>query len=260
MKQISRRTNPTGLNEIDRRHFSLRISDDGKSDRTFWLERFDFTAAGIAPEVLINCIATSGSSEQYFALGTVSNFSRTARPINELVRNKPVRFRFVFHMPGEKRLIGFADGVRPIDESGNLGGSLVDIFPTDLNGPVWELDLPPTSADASAKPCILVERSIFPVALAAVNHHWFVSLVMPEVMRKVAMRIGEHSGSLDDDDTWTGTWKAYIDQLDVGPPPEDEDDLVEEWAASVVRRFASTGHLRLQIDRLISEMHGDVTE
>jgi hypothetical protein len=105
-----------------------------------------------------------------------------------------------------------------------------------------------------------VERSIFPVALAAVNHHWFVSLVMPEVMRKVAMRIGEHSGSLDDDDTWTGTWKAYIDQLDVGPPPEDEDDLVEEWAASVVRRFASTGHLRLQIDRLISEMHGDVTE
>ncbi|MBN7829982.1 hypothetical protein J5H37_13930 [Stenotrophomonas maltophilia] len=260
MKQISRRTNPTGLNEIDRRHFSLRISDDGKSDRTFWLERFDFTAAGIAPEVLINCIATSGSSEQYFALGTVSNFSRTARPINELVRNKPVRFRFVFHMPGEKRLIGFADGVRPIDESGNLGGSLVDIFPTDLNGPVWELDLPPTSADASAKPCILVERSIFPVALAAVNHHWFVSLVMPEVMRKVAMRIGEHSGSLDDDDTWTGTWKAYIDQLDVGPPPEDEDDLVEEWAASVVRRFASTGHLRLQIDRLISEMHGDMTE
>lgn len=260
MKQISRRTNPTGLNEIDRRHFSLRISDDGKSDRTFWLERFDFTAAGIAPEVLINCIATSGSSEQYFALGAVSNFSRTARPINELVRNKPVRFRFVFHMPGEKRLIGFADGVRPIDESGNLGGSLVDIFPTDLNGPVWELDLPPTSADASAKPCILVERSIFPVALAAVNHHWFVSLVMPEVMRKVAMRIGEHSGSLDDDDTWTGTWKAYIDQLDVGPPPEDEDDLVEEWAASVVRRFATTGHLRLQIDRLISEMHGDVTE
>lgn len=260
MKQISRRTNPTGLNEIDRRHFSLRISDDGKSDRTFWLERFDFTAACIAPEVLINCIATSGSSEQYFALGTVSNFSRTARPINELVRNKPVRFRFVFHMPGEKRLIGFADGVRPIDESGNLGGSLVDIFPTDLNGPVWELDLPPTSADASAKPCILVERSIFPVALAAANHHWFVSLVMPEVMRKVAMRIGEHSGSLDDDDTWTGTWKAYIDQLDVGPPPEDEDDLVEEWAASVVRRFASTGHLRLQIDRLISEMHGDVTE
>lgn len=260
MKQISRRTNPTGLNEIDRRHFSLRLSDDGKSDRTFWLERFDFKAAGIAPEVLINCIATSGSSEQYFALGTASNFSRTARPINELVRNKPVRFRFVFHMPGEKRLIGFADGVRPIDESGNLGGSLVDIFPTDLNGPVWELDLPPASAEATAKPCILVERSIFPVALAAVNHHWFVSLVMPEVMRRVALRIGEDSGSLENDDTWTGTWKAYIDQLDVGPPPEDEDDLVEEWAASVVRRFASTGHLRLQIDRLISEMHGDVTE
>lgn len=260
MKQISRRTNPTGLNEIDRRHFSLRLSDDGKSDRTFWLERFDFKAAGIAPEVLINCIATSGSSEQYFALGAVSNFSRTARSINELVRNKPVRFRFVFHMPGEKRLIGFSDGVRPIDESGNLGGSLVDIFPTDLNGPVWELELPSANAEASAKPCILVESSIFNVAQAAVNHHWFVSLVMPEVMRRVALCIAADPGSLDNDETWTGTWKAYIDQLNVGAPPEDEDDLIEDWAASVVRKFASTGHLRLQIDRLISEMHGDLTE
>lgn len=260
MKQISRRTNPTGLNEVDRKHFSLRLCDDGKLDRTFWLERFDFKAAGIPAESLINCVATAGSSEQYFALGTASNFSRSARAINELVRSKPVRFRFVFHLPGEKKLIGFSDGVRPIDESGNLGGSLVDIFPTDLNGPVWELDLPAANQEATAKPCILVERSIFPVALAAVNHHWFVSLVMPEVMRRVALRIAEDPGSLHNDDTWTGTWKAYIDQLDVGAPPEDDDDRLEEWAASVVRKFASTGHLRLQIERLIGEMQGEVVE
>lgn len=260
MKQISRRTNPTGLSEVDRRHFSLRMNDDGKAERTFWLERFDFKAAGIPAEALINCVATAGASEQYFTLGSASKFSKAARPVNELVRNKPLRFRFVFHMPGEKKLIGFADGVRPIDESGNLGGSLVDIFPTDLNGPVWELDLPAVGAEASAKPCILVERSIFPVAPAAVNHHWFVSLVMPEVMRRVALRIAEDSGALDNDDTWTGTWNAYIAQLDVGPPPEEEDDRVEEWAASVVRKFASTGQLRLQIDRLIGEMQGEVTE
>lgn len=260
MKQISRRTNPTGLSEVDQRHFSLRMSDDGKSDRTFWLERFDFKAAGIPAEALINCVATAGASEQYFALGVASNFSRTARAVNELVRNKPLRFRFVFHMPGEKRLIGFADGVRAIDESGNLGGSLVDIFPTDLDGPVWELELPEATAEVSAKPCILVERSIFPVASAAVNHHWLVALVMPEVMRRVALRIAEDPGALDNDDTWTGTWKAYIDQLGVGEPPEDEDERVDEWAASVVRKFSSTGQLRLQINRVIAEMQGEVSE
>lgn len=260
MKQISRRTNPTGLSEVDRRHFSLRMSDDGKSERTFWLERFDFKAAGIPAEAMINCVATAGASEQYFSLGVASNFNRTAYAVSELVHNKPIRFRFVFHMSGDKKLIGFADGVRPIDESGNLGGSLVDILPTDLNGPVWELDLPAANAEASAKPCILVERSIFPVAPAAVNHHWFVSLVMPEVMRRVALRIAEDPGALDNDDTWTGTWKAYIDQLNVGAPPEDEDDRVEEWAASVVRRFSSTGQLRRQIDRLLGEMQGELTE
>jgi len=236
------------------------MNDDGKSDRTFWLERFDFKAAGIPAEALINCIATAGTSEQYFALGTASNYSRTARPVNELVTGKPVRFRFVFHLPGEKRLVGFADGVRPIDESGNLGGSLVDILPTELNGPVWELDLPAANAEASAKPCILVERSIFPTAPVAVNHHWFVALIMPEVMRRVALRIAEAPGALDDDDTWTGTWKTYIDQLGVGDPPEEEDDRIDEWATSVARRFASTGQLKLQIDRLVSEMQGEGNE
>jgi len=260
MKQISRRTNPTGLNEVDRRHFSLRLNDDGKSDRTFWLERFDFNAAGIPPGALINCVATAGASEQYFALGSASNFSRTARVIGEVVRNKPVRFRFVFHMPGEKKLIGFADGVRPIDESGNLGGSLVDIFPTELHGPVWELDLPVSNAEVSAKPCIFVERSIFPTATVAVKHHWFVGLVMPEVMRRIALRIAENAGALENDDTWTGTWKSYIDQLGVGAPPDDEDDRVDEWAATVVRKFASSGQLRLQIDQLIGEMQGEASE
>lgn len=260
MKQISRRTNPTNLNEVDRRHFTLRMSGGGDTERTFWLERFDYKGAGIPSDALINCVATAGTSEQYFALGTASNFSRTARPITELVRDKPVRFRFVFHMRGEKKLLGFADGVRSLDESGNFGGSLVDIFPTELNGPVWELELPAASAEVTAKPCIYVERSIFPTAHVAVSHHWFVALVMPEVMRRVALRIAESPGSLHDDDTWTGTWKAYIDQLGAGEPPEDAEDRTEEWAASVVRKFTSTGQLKLQIDRLISEMQGEEVE
>ena len=260
MKQISRRTNPTELNEVDRRHFTLRMNGDGSAERTFWLERFDHKAANVPGDALINCIATAGTSEQYFALGTASNFSRTARAITELVRDKPVRFRFVFHMPGEKKLLGFADGVRSLDESGNLGGSLVDIFPTELNGPVWELELPAASAEVSAKPCIHVERSVFPTAPVAVSHHWFVALVMPEVMRRVALRIAENPGSLHDDDTWTGTWKAYIDQLGAGDPPEDAEDSAEEWAAAVVRKFSSTGQLKHQIDRLIGEMQGEDAE
>lgn len=256
MKQISRRTNPTDLIEVDRKHFAVRLIDDGKAERSFWLERFDFKAADIAPNALLSCVVSAGASERYFGMGTASNFNRKAQSITDLVKDKPLRFRFVFHMPGEKRLIGFAEGIRPIDESGDMGGSLVDIYPIELGGPVWSLDLPVATAEPTAKPCVFVERSIFPSAQAAVGHQWFVALVMPEVMRRVAICIAENGGSLDNDETWTGTWKAYIDQLGVEDPPEDGDES-DEWATSVVKRFTSSGQLKLQIDRLVAEMQGE---
>lgn len=254
MKQISRRTNPTDLKQIDRKHFTLRVADEAGVGRSFWLERFDHKAAGLPPESRISCIAGAGSTEQYFELGDASAFQRKPAFINELARDKPLRFRFVFNLPGEVRLLGYADGVQPVDEAGNLGGSLVDIQPMDLEGPVWLLELP-TVDDPEGKPCLMVERSIFPTAQAAVAHQWFVALVMPEVMRQIAAVIAESIGALDDDGSWMGKWKEYFNSLGMHDAPDE--NAPGDWATAAARCFAQGGQLRHQFDRIAAEMQGD---
>lgn len=255
MKQISRTTNPTGLRNVDRKCFLLR-SSDACQGRVFWLERFDYKAAGIGPQALMSCVASAGSTEQYFRLGTAGDPVRAPLSIVELARDKPLRFRFSFHMPGETRLVGFADGIKPVDEAGQLGGSLVDIEPCDLGGVVWSISMPEATHGAGEKPCVQVERTIFPTAQAAVSHPWFVALVMPEVMRRVAVLVAKDQGCLDNDGVWLSDWAEFFMELDVGPSPPEEDEVLD-WAEHVACRFASSGAMRHQIERILAEMKGD---
>lgn len=255
MKQISRTTNPTDLRHVDRRHFLLRASDDAKG-RVFWLERFDHKAAGINAEAQIGCVASAGNTEQYFRLGTAGNPERTPRSIDELARDKPLRFRFSFHMPGDTRLVGFADGVRPVDEAGQLGGSLVDIEPCELGGVVWSLLMPEATHGPGEKPCVQVERSIFPTAQAAVSHPWFVALVMPEVMRQVALLVATEQGCLENDGVWLSGWAEFFRAMDVGQSPTESDDW-HGWAEDVARRFANSGAMKRQMDWIVAEMNGE---
>ncbi|MEA5669658.1 hypothetical protein VA603_19170 [Stenotrophomonas sp. MH1] len=255
MKQISRRTNPTDLKQLDRKHFTLRVADEVGVGRSFWIERFDHKAAGVPAMARMSCIAGAGSTEQYFELGDASAFQRKPMFINELARDKPLRFRFVFNLPGDVRLLGYVDGVQPVDEAGNLGGSLVDIHPMDLDGPLWLLALP-SADDPDDKPCLMVERSIFPTAQSAVAHPWFVALVMPEVMRQIAVAISENGGALEDDGSWMGKWKEYFNALGVSEVPDE--DALGDWAVSVAKRFAGSGPLRLQFERLAAEMQGEL--
>lgn len=255
MKQISRTTNPTGLHNVDRRHFLVRVSDDA-GGRVFWLERFDHKAAGINAEARIGCVASAGSTEQYFRLGTAGGPERRPRSIDELARDKPLRFRFSFHMPGETRLVGFADGVRPADETGQLGGSLVDIEPCELGGLVWTIQMPTAMDGPGEKPCVQVERTIFPTAQAAVSHPWFVALVMPEVMRRVALLVAEEDGCLENDGTWLSDWAGFFTAMDVGPSPPEQEEW-PDWAEQVARRFAGSGAMKHQVDRIVAEMNGE---
>jgi hypothetical protein len=258
MKQISRRTNPTGLHEVDRKNFCVRVAFDGKLGRVFWLESFDQKSAGVAIDSQIHCIASAGATEQYFSLGDAGGFVRTQQAINELARDRPLRFRFVFNMPGQYRLCAFADGVRPTDESEDLGSSLVDILPAELGGPIWTLELPTTGDDADSKPCILVEQSVYRTAGAAVRSHAFTAFVMPEVMRQVALRIAQNPAELEGEDSWIGRWNGFIEHLGAGHPPEEDEGDPAEWADSVVKRFCAIGHMRAQLETLVAEMLGEL--
>lgn len=259
MGQITRTTNPTGLKQIDKKHFVVRVRNDVSDGRVFWLDSFDYGAAKLDPSVQLGCIAHAGSTEEYFDLGPLSDFKKTPTSIRTIATDKPLKFRFIFNRPGESLLVGYTDGVRALDEAGNLGSSLVDIEPADLHGIAWKLVLP-EGTGAGEKPNVLVERSLFPTAVSAANHPWFGVLVMPEVMRQVAMAIAKDPSALEDSETWIAPWADFIAALGVNPPIEFEDDDIsaqQAWADEVVTKFAAKGIFKHHMAEALAEMEGE---
>jgi hypothetical protein len=259
MGQITRTTNPTGLKKIDKKHFVVRVKEDGTQGRNFWLESFDFEKAELDPSVQVSCVAHAGSTEEYFELGPVSNFKKTPSSLHGLAADKPLRFRFIFNGPDESLLVGYTDGVRALDDAGNLGSSLVDIEPCDLCGIAWKL-IVPEGTGSGEKPNVMVERSLFPTAASAAGHPWFGVLVMPEVMRQIALAIAETPPALDDPESWVSPWADFISALGVEPPIElDDDDSTgrQAWADEVVAKFAAKGIFKHHMAKATAEMDGE---
>lgn len=258
MGQITRTTNPTRLKQIDKKNFVVRVRSDLAGDRVFWLESFDYRVTKLDPSVQLGCIAHAGSTEEYFDLGPLSDLKKTPSSIRSLATDRPLKFRFIFNRPGDSLLIGYADGVRALDEVGNLGSSLVDIEPADLDGVAWRLELP-MGTGTGEKPNVLVEKSLFPSAASAANHLWFGVLVMPEVMRQVAMEIANAPSALDDAESWIAPWADFITALGINPPDEFNDEDItgqQAWANEVVRKFAAKGIFKHYMVKASAEMEG----
>lgn len=259
MGQITRTTNPTRLKQIDKKHFLVRVRSDFAGDRVFWLESFDYRATKLDPSVQLGCIAHAGSTEEYFDLGPLSDLKKTPSSIRSLATDRPLKFRFIFNKPGDSLLIGYTDGVRALDEAGNLGSSLVDIEPVDLGGVAWRLELP-VGTGTGEKPNVLVEKSLFPSAVSAANHLWFGIFVMPEVMRQVAMEIARTPSALEDAESWLAPWADFIAALGISPPDEcDDEDITgqQAWANDVVMKFAAKGIFKHQMAKASAEMEGE---
>jgi hypothetical protein len=259
MGQITRTTNPTGLRQIDRKHFVVRVRDDGPEGRVFWLDGFDHAAAKLDPAVQLGCIAHAGSTEEYFDLGPVSAFSKDHFSLRGIATDKPLKFRFIFNAPGESLLVGYTDGVRALDEAGKLGNSLVDIESVSLQGIAWRLILP-EGTGAGEKPIVLVEKTLFPVPVSAANHPWFGVLVMPEVMRQIAMAITENPSALEDSESWIAPWADFIAALGVEPPVNfegDDDAARSDWANDVVGKFAAKGIFKHHMAKALIDMEGE---
>lgn len=257
MGQITRTTNPTGLKQIDKKLFVVRVRDADSDGRVFWLDSFDYAMAGLDPSLEVGCIAHAGSTEEYFELGPLSDFTKSEFSLRSIAADKPLKFRFIFNKPSEALLVGYADGVRAFDEAGNLGSSLVDIEPADLRGAPWKLVLP-EGTGAGEKPNVLVERLLFPTAVSAANHPWFGVLVMPEVMRQIAMAIAEEPEALTDFESWIAPWAEFIIALGINLPLEVDDISVQrDWADEVVRKFAAKGVFRHHMARALKEMEGE---
>jgi hypothetical protein len=255
MPQISRTTNPTGLKKLDAKLFSVRVHTTN-TDRLFWLERFEYVVSGLAAGLRLSCVAHSGNTEEFFQLGTVDKPDLSPKPLRNLAANKPLKFRFIIHAPGDPKLVALADGVRPADDADLLGGSLVDIELADLKGSFWKLVIPPLAVDAD-KPVLLVERNMFASATAAANNSWIAVLVMPEVLRQIATVISEDPACIDNTAIWSSKWAPFLLNLSGQDPPDDEEAR-NDWVESVVDGFCAKPALRAHMLRTANDLNGEL--
>ena len=256
MPQISRTTNPTGLKKLDAKLFGVRVQT-ANTERSFWLEKFDVALSGLSTGLQLSCIAHCGNTEEFFKLGTVDKPDLSVKPLRNLATNKPLKFRFVIHAPGDPKLVAFADGVRAADDAGLLGGSLVDIELADLKGSSWKLVIQPLAVDAD-KPVLLVEKTMFASAQAAANNSWIAVLVMPEVLRQIAAVISKDSSCLENSAIWSSAWAQFLLGLSgQGPPDVDDDEAQKDWVESVVDGFCAKPALRSQMLRTANDLNGE---
>jgi hypothetical protein len=257
MPKISKTTNPTGLKELHAKTFTVRVLTPPSGPRSFWLERFSEEKITLPRDTEISCVAHAGNAEEFFRLGTIEAPNHSSQMIRELPSDRPLKFRFMFSAPNNPKLLAFADNIRAADESGNMGDSLIDIEPADLGGPTWKLELPPVTP-GDDRPVLLVERQLFPTALAAAADVWIGVLVMPEVMRQVCRVVSENLNSLDDQDTWIGGWAAFFESLGVAIPVEDADETAKTtWVEDVVVAFCAKTAMRTHMKRAEQELSGE---
>lgn len=257
MPKISRTTNPTDLKELDGNCFSVRVTTSADGVRSFLLVKFDLAKSKLEPGLQLDCIAHSGSTEEFFQLGTVEQPKNETFILADLATDRPLKFRFMIYKVGEAKLIAFADNIRAVDDAGQIGSSLVDIEPANLMGPVWRLEIPQLTATGD-KPVLLVERQLFSTAQAAARDPWIAVLVMPEVMRRIAEIIVDNPGGLEEPESWIFPWAQYLIGFNIGDPPEDADqDAKDNWITAVVSAFCTTPSLKAQMHQAMRELSGD---
>lgn len=231
MGRLSARSNPTGLNELDRSRIGISISDAG-GRRTFTLDRLDLSGTGLAGALKVVVVARAGNTNVRYEMGTVEAPVREPRSIDSLDRSQPLRFRVLMHDKDSPILVASIENLRPRDDS--QSESLLPMEPADLGERLWKLVI---NEDG---PVLQFNSMVFPSAAGAENYLPFGTLVLPEALRQVMEWIASEPGCLDDDDDPWSAWGRWLDAIGAERPPADDDDeLRADWCNRVVDRFCA---------------------
>lgn len=255
MPAISRTTNPTGVLPVDSNALSLRVVKGNRATdpKTVFIERFAPQKAGLLPSLRVACIATAGQTSQYFELGSVGAIDLGSKQLTELATDAALRFRVIFYEEHDCRVVAAADNIRALDES-QLSQSLVSIQPGALNGPLWKLEL--SDSKSENLPVVHVEEQMFASAKAAAASAEFVSYVLPEVLRQVAVKVAAEWDDLDREGSWLGKWADFLEGMNPADLDEMEDDMRDGWASECVELFCRRGHMSMSLTAVLMEANG----
>lgn len=243
---MKRTFNYTGRKKIERRDIAITLREERGTlvfDADLRLASYQFPRSA---EVWLE--AHRQNLWMQFAWGTTSALRPpTDRKLTEFDVSDGLLFRVRVVQPqGQEhhKLLGEADGLHfvKVGEATDRRRHLLVPVPEALDQLLWKLDM------ESDPPRLLINKEAKPSYRDVARSPHFISLVYPEVLRRLLTRalVQEKWTEDDDEGGWASDWMRFARNLGVPwpPPPPDLDADCEGWIEEATAAFARRNQLR----------------
>jgi hypothetical protein len=227
MPRLSTLSNPTGLVELDKLRVGIALDEGGKRP-AFSLVKLDLSDLSLPAPLNVVVIARRGNSEERVELGPISEWKRTFQELSEIGSDGSWEFRVLLVQPNSPKLIAVAERVRP--EGQGDSSSFVGLEPADLGQRPWEIVI----SEADGRAVIRFNREIYLSPGAAEADSFFIGMILPEAIRRVAEFVSANPGALEE--AWS-PFKYWLALHGITDEPGDTDDQKLEWCSQVTSTF-----------------------
>jgi hypothetical protein len=229
-----RRYNYTGRKKL----FEIRINEWTKKGAKYFEVVCDLRNSGFPDDAKIFVEPYFKSSFLRFDFGTIARFQPPANPeISDLPTTDQLKYRIKIVDENSKHglILGTADirGVS-IDNPHSGKQSILPVDFVELGNRIWTLEF---RADRP----VLAVNSLLTDIREKVKHGDFFTLVYPEVIKLIALKLETEDGFYDEGlSGWQAEWMRYFNEVlrHTQLPFQGDEKSVEDWANDISDAFA----------------------
>ncbi len=239
MPRLSTLSNPTGLVDIEKQRISIIIDESGQR-LAFSLARLDLSNLALPLPLNVVVIARKGNAEERVELGSVSIWDKGFRTLSELGDDGTWAFRVLLVHPGSAKLVAAAENVRP--EGQGDSSSFIALESAELGQRPWEIEI----LELDGRAVIRFNKEIYHSAGEADADKFFIGMILPEAIRRLAEWVAETPSALED-----SVWEPFKSWLTLhGITEEPDAESLEQkvsWCNEVVDAFCNRFEFAAQL-------------
>jgi len=245
MPRISTKSNPTGIVEFNERDVDFVI-EQREGFEKFRLLELKLPTRRIPESCEVVVIVRAGQTFNRFILGTLNNWDKGFRQLDNLDPSAVRRVRILVHPPDQPKLVASAE--RLMHRGAGDRDSILPMIGRDLGELAWKL------SKEGDEFVIVYNSKIFSTIDGISQYTPFTALVLPEALRQVLNRLADSDERDDEVGPWAA-WLVWLRTLNVDEPPADErfDDPLQksEWVDNAVNAFCEMHKLGSSLSKTI---------